>query len=40
LSSGKGFIFADRGEFKAKGIIEPVRIYEVNWQERPDTKQT
>ncbi len=30
--SGKGFLFADRGEFVAKGIDEPVRVYEVNWR--------
>ncbi len=33
LSSGKGFLFADRGEFVAKGIEEPVRISEVNWRD-------
>jgi class 3 adenylate cyclase len=33
LCSGKGFLFADRGEFVAKGIEEPVRISEVNWRE-------
>jgi class 3 adenylate cyclase len=33
LCSGKGFSFADRGEFTAKGFEEPVRIYEVRWQE-------
>src|SRR6266542_6613122 len=32
LCSGKGFLFADRGEFVAKGFEEPVRISEVNWQ--------
>ena len=32
LSSGKGFLFADRGEFVAKGLEEPVRVYEVNWR--------
>lgn len=32
LCSGKGFLFADRGDFVAKGIEEPVRISEVNWQ--------
>jgi class 3 adenylate cyclase len=31
LCSGKGFLFADRGEFVAKGIEEPVRVYEVGW---------
>jgi class 3 adenylate cyclase/pimeloyl-ACP methyl ester carboxylesterase len=33
LCSGKGFLFADRGEFVAKGFEEPVRIYEVSWGE-------
>jgi len=32
LCSGKGFLFSDRGEFVAKGIEEPVRVYEVSWQ--------
>jgi class 3 adenylate cyclase len=32
LCSGKGFLFADRGEFVAKGFEEPVRVYEVKWQ--------
>jgi len=27
LCSGKGFLFADRGEFVAKGFEEPVRVY-------------
>ena len=31
LCSGKGFLFADRGEFVAKGFEEPVRVYEVRW---------
>ena len=30
--AGKGFLFADRGEFVAKGFDEPVRAYEVRWQ--------
>jgi len=33
LCSGKGFLFADRGEFVAKGFEEPVRVYEVMWRE-------
>jgi class 3 adenylate cyclase len=33
LCAGKGFLFADRGEFTAKGFEEPVRIYEVHWRE-------
>src|SRR5206468_3211761 len=32
LCSGKGFLFADRGEFVAKGFEERVRVYEVNWR--------
>jgi class 3 adenylate cyclase len=32
LCSGKGFLFADRGEFLAKGFEEPVRIYEISWR--------
>ena len=32
LCSGKGFLFADRSEFAAKGFEEPVRVYEVRWQ--------
>jgi class 3 adenylate cyclase len=32
LCSGKGFLFADRGEFVAKGFEEPLRVYEVNWR--------
>jgi class 3 adenylate cyclase len=31
LCSGKGFLFADHGEFVAKGFEEPVRVYEVSW---------
>jgi class 3 adenylate cyclase len=33
LCSGKGFSFADRGEFVAKGIEEPVRVFEVRWRD-------
>jgi class 3 adenylate cyclase len=32
LCSGKGFLFADRGEFVAKGFEEPVRVHEINWR--------
>jgi class 3 adenylate cyclase len=32
LCSGKGFLFADRGKFVAKGFEEPVRVYEVSWR--------
>jgi pimeloyl-ACP methyl ester carboxylesterase len=33
LCSGKGFVFADRGEFRAKGFEELARVYEVRWGE-------
>jgi class 3 adenylate cyclase len=33
LCSGKGFLFADRGEFTAKGFEEPVRVSEVRWRD-------
>jgi adenylate cyclase len=33
LVAGKGFLFADRGEVELKGFEEPVRLYEVRWQE-------
>jgi len=33
LCSGKGFSFADRGEFNAKGFEEPVRVSEVRWRD-------
>ena len=32
LCSGKGFLFADRGEFTAKGFEEAVRVHEVKWR--------
>jgi class 3 adenylate cyclase len=32
LCSGKGFLFADRGDFVTKGFEEPVRVYEVSWR--------
>jgi class 3 adenylate cyclase len=33
LVAGKGFAFADRGAVALKGFEEPVRLYEVRWQE-------
>jgi class 3 adenylate cyclase/pimeloyl-ACP methyl ester carboxylesterase len=33
LCSGKGFLFADRGDFVAKGFEEPVRVSEVRWRD-------
>jgi class 3 adenylate cyclase len=35
LVAGKGFLFADRGDFVAKGFEEPVRVYEVRWRDAP-----
>ncbi len=32
LCSGKGFLFADRGENVLRGFEDPVRLYEVSWQ--------
>jgi class 3 adenylate cyclase len=33
LAKGKEFLFADRGEVALRGFDEPVRLYEVRWQE-------
>jgi class 3 adenylate cyclase len=33
LSSGKGFLFSDRGEFVAKGFDDPVGLHEVRWRD-------
>ncbi len=33
LAAGKGFLFADRGEFAVRGFEDPVRLYEVRWGE-------
>ena len=33
LVAGKGFLFADRGEVALRGFEDPVRLYEVRWQE-------
>ncbi len=33
LLAGKGFAFADRGEFLPKGFDEAVRLFEVRWRE-------
>ncbi len=32
LVAGKGFLFADRGEFPLRGFEEPMRVYELNWR--------
>jgi class 3 adenylate cyclase len=39
LSAGKGFLFADIGEVVPKGFEEPVRLYEVRWQENLATDE-
>ena len=31
--AGKGFLFADRGETALRGFEDPLRLYEVRWQE-------
>jgi class 3 adenylate cyclase/pimeloyl-ACP methyl ester carboxylesterase len=33
LVSGKGFLFADRGVVSLKGFEDPVRVYEVRWDD-------
>lgn len=33
LVAGKGFLFSDRGDVALRGFEEPVRLYEVRWQE-------
>jgi adenylate cyclase len=33
LAKGKEFVFADRGDVTLKGFEEPVRLYEVKWEE-------
>jgi class 3 adenylate cyclase len=32
LLAGKGFVFADRGEFVPKGFEDSVRLFEVRWR--------
>jgi class 3 adenylate cyclase len=33
LVAGKGFLFADRGQVALRGFEDPVRLYEVHWEE-------
>jgi class 3 adenylate cyclase len=33
LVAGKGFLFSDRGETALRGFEDPVRLFEVRWQE-------
>ena len=34
LAAGKQFMFADLGETEMRGFEDPVRLYEVRWQEK------
>jgi class 3 adenylate cyclase len=34
LCAGKGFLFADRGDVALRGFEDPVRLFEVRWQEK------
>jgi class 3 adenylate cyclase len=34
LAAGKGFLFSDTGEAELCGFEDPVRLYEVRWEER------
>jgi class 3 adenylate cyclase len=36
LAKGKGFLFSDRGETSLRGFEDPVRIFEVAWQQRAE----
>ncbi len=33
LSAGKGFLFSDRGDVALRGFEDPVRLYEVRWED-------
>ena len=33
LLTGKGYVYADRGEALLKGFEDAVRLYEVRWRE-------
>jgi class 3 adenylate cyclase len=33
LASGKGFLFSDRGEIALRGFDDPVRLYELRWEQ-------
>jgi len=33
LAAGKGFLFADRGETVLRGFEDPVRLYQVRWED-------
>ncbi|MCI0843208.1 MAG: hypothetical protein J4N36_05525, partial [Chloroflexi bacterium] len=33
LVAGKEFLFSDRGETELRGFEDPVRVFEVSWQD-------
>ena len=33
LAAGKGFLFSDRGEMRLRGFDDPVRLYELKWEQ-------
>jgi len=35
LAAGKGFLFSDQGDIALRGFEDPVRLYELRWQETP-----
>lgn len=35
LAAGKGFLFADRGEIELRGFEDPIRLYELKWEQQP-----
>ena len=35
LAAGKGFIFGDRGEVVLRGFEDPVRLYDLSWEQVP-----
>jgi class 3 adenylate cyclase len=35
LAMGKGFLFSDHGDVELRGLEDPVRLYEVRWEEDP-----
>ena len=34
LAAGKGFLFSDRGEIPLRGFDDPVRLYELRWEQQ------
>jgi len=34
LAAGKGFLFSDRGEMPLRGFDDPVRLYELRWEQQ------